>query len=53
MIKILQKNIFLKNEGDAYFKRNNKKKIKFSLRDPIIRAISKCFDKTQIKKKFY
>lgn len=51
MIKTLQKNIFLKNEGDAWFKRNSKKKIKFGLRDPIIRAISKCFDKDSNQKK--
>ena len=51
MIKTLQKNIFLKNEGDAWFKRNNKKKVKFGLKDPIIRAISKCFDKDSNQKK--
>ena len=50
MIKKLQKNIFLKNEGDAWFKRNYKNKY-FDKKDPIIRAILKCFDKNSNQKK--
>jgi len=51
MIKKLQKNIFLKSEGNAWFRRNNKKKVQFSEKDPIIKAILKCFHKDSNEKK--
>jgi ubiquinone/menaquinone biosynthesis C-methylase UbiE len=49
-MKKKQKEIFLKNEGNAWFERNHNK-VKSGLKDPIIKAISKCLGTNSSKKK--
>ena len=49
-MKKKQKEVFLKNEGNAWFERNHKKQ-EFDLKDPIIQAISKCLEGKSTKKK--
>ena len=51
-MKKKQKEVFLKNEGNAWFERNHKKQ-EFDLKDPIIQAISKCLEGKSTKKKIF
>ena len=52
-MKKKQKEIFLNHEGNSWFERNHSalQKRKFGLKDPIIRAISKCLNGKLSKKK--
>ena len=50
-MKKKQKEVFLKNEGNAWFERNHNKKVKVGLKDPIVWAISKCLERKSTKKK--